>query len=157
MSEHPDDARLIGQIRQHLERDLPDADTRAALQQARIRALAAHNGRSRRAPWLGFAVAASLLAVVLVKLPNTGTDASRLLANQDGPAKSTPAVATDTASKPAANTPTAGKTAGKPTAAAGKPTSPAPDLDLLENLELYEDTEFYEWLSEQDGQGGLDA
>ena len=157
MSEHPDDARLIGQIRQHLERDLPDADTRAALQQARIKALAADHGRPRRAPWLGFAVAASLLAVVLVKLPNAETDAGRLLANHNNTAKSTPAVATHTDSKPAANTQTASKTADKPASAAAKPTGPAADLDLLENLELYEDTEFYEWLSEQDGQGGLDA
>lgn len=149
MTDDADDTHLIAQIRQQLERDRPDAGTRAALQQARIRALSGVPARVRPAPWLGFALAASLLAVVFIVLPGKPAGTDQRLASQNG---KTDAVAT-TKQRP-------GNTAiGKgPTQQAAKPpVTPAPDLDLLENLELYEDTEFYEWLSEQDGQGGLDA
>lgn len=146
--------QLIADIRHLLDAELQDADTRAALQQARIRALAGHQKR-QRTPWLEFALAASLVAVVAVNLPQSKTETrSATVASvaQKAPAASnSKAVAVhqpDKSTSPSAATPQA-----KPIAS----QAPAIDMDLLENLELYEDTEFYEWLSEQEGQGGLDA
>jgi hypothetical protein len=145
---------MIADIKRLLDAELPDADTRAALQQARIRALSA-TGKRQRTPWLEFAVAASLVAVVAVNLPRPKPAA-------------VPAPATAVARTPASAN--AVKTAVTPQPV--KPTSPsaatpqakpvasqatAIDMDLLENLDLYEDTEFYEWLSEQEGEGVLDA
>lgn len=151
MTDNSDDARLIAQIRQQLERDRPDAATRAALQQARIRALSGRPVHSRAAPWRGFALAASLLAVVFIALPDKPAGGDKRLASQNVQGDTVAA-----ASQRPANTAT-GKGPGAAAQTVAKPATPAPDLDLLENLELYEDTEFYEWLSEQEAQGGLDA
>lgn len=131
---------LIRGIRQVLDANPPDADTRLALQRARARALTPEPKRGWRLPWLEVAVSASLVAVLAITLPR-------------------PPVAV----KPQAPVAVAGKPAPASTATAAKPavkTAPetaAADADLLENLELYEDAEFYQWLSEQDGEGAQDA
>lgn len=131
-----DDDQLIQDIRQVLDANPPDAESRRALQHARAKALTPESNRAWRLPWLEVAVSASLVAVLAVTLPR-----------QPVALKPPPAVAA------------AGKPAAPATATAAKPvvkTSPATvaaDADLLENLELYEDAEFYQWLSEQDGEG----
>ena len=155
MNPENEETRLIADIKHLLDTDLPDADTRAALQKARIRALSQTENRRQRSYWLEFAVAASLVAVVVVNLPQHKNDDSRpsvkVVAQQsDSPIKA-PAV-----TKPqvlAAEPPSRPLTAVKPAVVQAAVT----DIDLLENLDLYEDTEFYEWLSEQDSLGGLDA
>ncbi len=146
--------RLIADIKRLLDAELPDAKTRSALQQSRIRALA-ETGKRQRTPWLAFALAASLVAVVAVNLPQSkpGTrPATAAPVAYKAPVTSAgKAVVTSVPDKP--TPPSSDKPQTKPLAA----QAPAIDMDLLENLELYEDTEFYEWLSEQEGQGGLDA
>lgn len=135
-----DDAQLIQDIRQVLDANPPDADTRRALQHARAKALAPESKRAWRLPWLEVAVSASLVAVLAITLPR-----------QPVALKPPPAVAA--AGKPAAP---ATATAAKPVLKT-PPATVAADADLLENLELYEDAEFYQWLSEQDGEGAQDA
>jgi hypothetical protein len=135
-----DDAQLIQDIRQVLDANPPDADTRRALQHARAKALAPESKRAWRLPWLEVAVSASLAAVLAITLPR-----------QPVALKPPPAVAA--AGKPAAP---ATATAAKPVLKT-PPATVAADADLLENLELYEDAEFYQWLSEQDGEGAHDA
>lgn len=131
---------LISDIRQVLDDNPPDAETRLALQRARARALTPKSKRSWRLPWLEFAVSASLVAVLAVTLPRppVAVKAPQPVAAAGNPAPAT----TATAAKPAVKT---------------VPESVAADADLLENLELYEDAEFYQWLSEQDGEGVHDA
>lgn len=135
-----DDDKLIRDIRQVLDANPSDAETRHALQRVRARALTAATKRSWRMPWIEFALAATLVAVLAVNLPGRP---SAVKDRQTQPvavaAKPSPAA------KPAAQS--------APVAASGIP----PDADLLENLELYEDAEFYQWLSEQDGEGVQDA
>lgn len=155
MNPENEETRLIADIKQLLDADLPDVDTRAALQQARIRALNRTENRRQRNHWLEFAVAASLVAVVVVNLPQHKNDDSQSSASvvaqrSDSPIKK-PAVAQQQA--PTAEPPSRPPAAVKPAVV----QAAAMDIDLLENLDLYEDTEFYEWLSEQDSLGGLDA
>jgi hypothetical protein len=149
------ETRLVADIKHLLDADLPDADTRAALQKARIRALSRTENRRQRSYWLEFAVAASLVAVVVVNLPQHKNDDSRSSVKvvdqrSDSPIKA-PAVTQPQVL--AAEPPSRPLTAVKPAVVQAAVT----DIDLLENLDLYEDTEFYEWLSEQDSLGGLDA
>jgi hypothetical protein len=155
MNPENEETRLIADIKHLLDTDLPDADTRAALQKARIRALSQTEKRRQRSYWLEFAVAASLVAVVVVNLPQHKNDDSRpsvkVVAQQsDSPIKA-PAVTQPQVL--VAEPPSRPLTAVKPAVVQATVT----DIDLLENLDLYEDTEFYEWLSEQDSLGGLDA
>lgn len=131
---------LIHDIRQVLDANPPDADTRRALQHARAKALAPESKRAWRLPWLEVAVSASLVAVLAIALPR-----------QPAAVKAPQAVAA--AGNPA---PPTTATAAKPDMKKA-PTTIAADADLLENLELYEDAEFYQWLSEQDGEGVQDA
>ena len=146
--------QLIADIKHLLDSERPDTDTRAALQQARIRALA-DSGNRQRMPWLEFAVAASLVALVAVNLPQSKTDSpsspGKPVVQKPVSAITGKAVAARQPDKP--TSPSAATPQAKPLAS----QAPAIDIDLLENLDLYEDTEFYEWLSEQEGQGGLDA
>ncbi len=135
-----DDNQLTQDIRQVLDANPPDAETRKALQLARARALTPEQKRTWRMPWLEFAVSASLVAVLAIALPRQ-------------PAAVKPPQAVAAAGKP---TPPASATAAKP-ALNTTPATVAADADLLENLELYEDAEFYQWLSEQDGEGAQDA
>lgn len=154
MTHNDSERRLIADIKQLLDAELPDADTRAALQQARIRALNEPGKRQRR-PWLEFAVAASLAAVVAVNLPRSKPDdvATPTTAVARAPVSAS-AVTTAVVPSPAKPTSPSDVTPqAKPVAS----QAAAVDMDLLENLELYEETEFYEWLSEQESQGGLDA
>ena len=155
MNPENEETRLIADIKHRLDAELPDADTRAALQQARIRALSRTDNRRQRSYWLEFAVAASLVAVVVVNLPQHKNDNSQpsvkaVARSSDSPIKE-PAVTQPQVL--AAEHPSRPLNAVKPVVVQAAVT----DIDLLENLDLYEDTEFYEWLSEQDGLGGLDA
>jgi hypothetical protein len=134
-----DDNQLTQDIRQVLDANPPDAETRKALQLARARALTPEQKRTWRMPWLEFAVSAALVAVLALALPRQPTAVKPPQAV--AAVKPTPA-ASATATKPALNT---------------TPATVAADADLLENLELYEDAEFYQWLSEQDGEGAQDA
>ena len=155
MNPENEETRLIADIKQLLDADLPDVDTRAALQKARIRALNRTENHRQRSYWLEFAVAASLVAVVVVNLPQHKNDDSEPSANvvaqrSDSPIKK-PAVTQPQVLAP--EPPSRPLNAVKPAVVQAAVT----DIDLLENLDLYEDTEFYEWLSEQDSLGGLDA
>ncbi|WP_297801566.1 hypothetical protein [Arenimonas sp. GDDSR-1] len=133
---------LIRDIRQVLDANPPDADSRRALQLARAKALTPEAKRAWRLPWLEVAVSASLVAVLAVTLPRppAAVKAPQPVAAAGKPAPA--ATATATAAKPAVK---------------AAPETAAADADLLENLELYEDAEFYQWLSEQDGEGVHDA
>ena len=135
-----DDDKLIRDIRQVLDANPPDADTRLALQHARAKALTPETKRAWRLLWLEFAVSASLVAVLAIAIPRP-----------PAPVKTPQPVAA--VGKPAPATMT---TPAKP-AVKSVPETAAADADLLENLELYEDAEFYQWLSEQDGEGVHDA
>lgn len=135
-----DDDQLIQDIRQVLDANPPDAESRRTLQHARTKALTPETKRAWRLPWLEVAVSASLVAVLAITLHR-----------QPAALKPPPAVAA--AGKPA---PPATATAAKPVVKT-PPAAVTADADLLENLELYEDAEFYQWLSEQDGEGAQDA
>jgi hypothetical protein len=152
MTGNDDNLKLIADIREVLDRTPLDASARAALQRARGRALQNGGKNPGHMPWLTFALGASLTAVVAVNLPQSKPDSR--------PAPATPVVRNASAGKAVAAlasdkpiSPSAAKPQAKPLAA----QAPAIDIDLLENLDLYEDAEFYEWLSEQEAQGGLDA
>lgn len=136
------DETLIHDIRQVLDANPPDAETRNALQRARACALTPEQKRTWRLPWLEFAVTASLIAVLAINLPgrqaSVKTPQPSPIATAGKSVPATPTTATSTATKAAPATATA-------------------DADLLENLELYEDAEFYQWLSEQDAEGAQDA
>jgi hypothetical protein len=90
-------------------------------------------------PWLEFALASTLVAVLAVNL----TD-------RPSTVKDRPSQAVTATTQPAA---AKSPVKSSPVADPGE----LPDADLLENLELYEDADFYQWLSEQDGEGALDA
>lgn len=154
MTTEDKEQRLIADIKRLLDAEPPDAETRSALQQSRIRALAA-TGKRQSMPWLGFALAASLVAVVAVNLPQskTGTrpDTAAPVVQKAPVTSAGRAVAASVPDKSVS--PSAAAPQAKPLSA----QTSAIDMDLLENLDLYEDTEFYEWLSEQESQGGLDA
>jgi len=131
--------KLTRDIRQVLDDNPPDADTRHALQRIRGKVLASDAKRPRRTPWLKFALASTLVAVLAVNL--TG---------RPGTVKDRPSQAVTATTQPA---PAKSTVKSSPVADTGA----LPDADLLENLELYEDADFYQWLSEQDGEGALDA
>ena len=162
MTHNDSEHRLIADIKHLLDADLPDADTRAALQQARIRALNESEKRSPRTPWLEFAVAASLVAVLAVNLPQSKNGSQSAPATALAARKETSTSATAVAVLPQKSPPPMPPTLVRPTDSRlqAKPLATQVstiDMDLLENLDLYEDTEFYEWLSEQEDQGGIDA
>ena len=153
--------QLIADIKHLLDAELPDADTRAALQQARIRALS-ETAKRQRTPWLEFAVAASLVAVVAVNLPQSKTGSKTAPATPLAARKTASSSAAAVAVLPQKTPPPMPPTLVRPTDSRlqAKPLATQVsgiDMDLLENLDLYEDTEFYEWLSEQEGEGVLDA
>jgi hypothetical protein len=146
------DETFIRQIKQQLDEHRLDADTCLALQQARIKAMSPASRRRWRMPWLEFAVTASLLTVLALNLPankpakapdNNAPGLVQTVHPRNPGGSATPANAPV---KPAAQ-PTQNKPAGQSVA----------DAELLENLELYEDAEFYQWLSEQPQQGAHDA
>lgn len=155
MTDTNTEQKMIADIKQLLDADMPDIDTRAALQQARIRALTDSEKHTQRKPWLEFAVAASLVAVVVANLPQSKNDvqstATTPIAQKTTVSTSTKTVATLPPDKP--KSPSAVRTQTTPVTSQAS----AIDIDLLENLDLYEDPEFYEWLSEQEAQGGIDA
>ena len=134
MTGNDEQLKLITDIRRVLDDAPLDVDSRAALQRARGHALQAGRRRAWHAPWLQVALGASLLAVLAISLPHReqhalGTGAANPVA-----------VAEPMTAIPAAIA-----------------SVPAVDADLLENLEFYEDAEFYQWLSEQDAEGASDA
>jgi hypothetical protein len=142
------DETFIQQIKLRLDEHQLDADTRLALQQARVKAMSAGSRRRWRMPWLEFAVTASLLTVLALNLPVTKPAKT--------PEKIEPSTAKSVQPRRTATAATASKTPAKTPAA--KPTNQSTaDAELLENLELYEDAEFYQWLSEQPHQGAQDA
>ena len=122
---------LIRDIRQVLDANPPDADSRRALQLARAKALTPEAKRAWRLPWLEVAVSASLVAVLAVTLPRppAAVKAPQPVAAAGKPAPA--ATATAKAAKPAVK---------------AAPETAAADADLLENLE------FYEWLSQQEAE-----
>ena len=142
------DEHFAQQIKQQLDAHKLDADTRLALQQVRAKALSVSARRSWRLPWLEFAVTASLLTVLAINFP--------AIKPAKVPEKIAPNTAQTTQKRSAPSAAPPNKTPTK--TAAGKPVIPsAADAELLENLELYEDAEFYQWLSEQPQQGAHDA
>lgn len=140
------DDRFIQQVVQVLDANPADADARAALQRARGKALTASPQARRRMPWLPFAVTASLLTVVALNMPQQKPSTA--------PQKPTASLASSKT-----NTSAPASIPAKPAQQAKKtPVESTPaDADLLENLDMYEDAEFYQWLSEQSGQGAHDA
>jgi hypothetical protein len=140
------DDTFIQQVVQVLDAHPADADARAALQRARGNALTTSPRARRRIPWLPFAVTASLLTVLALNLPQQKPHTMP--------------------QKPAVSLATGPAKASAPAASPAKPAqqvqknpveSANADADLLENLDMYEDAEFYQWLSEQSGQGAHDA
>jgi len=109
-------------------------------------------------PWLQVALGASLAAVLAVNLPEREKHAQGSGgANAVAVAEPMPAGAAETLSKPASAKPViADVPDARPVTVATVP-APGVDADLLENLEMYEDAEFYQWLSEQDAEGAIDA
>jgi len=137
----PNEHRFIEQINTLLDANTADADDRKALQQARARALQATPKRGASMPWMAFALSAALATVLVVNLPGKA-----------------PNVATQTPAQSKASVGTAQSAASNGTAKKSAATAvSALELDLIENLELYEDVEFYQWLSEQSEQGAHDA
>ena len=158
MTGNDEQLKLITDIRRVLDDTPLDADSRAALQRARGHALQAGRRRAWHAPWLQVALGASLLAVLAISLPHReqhalGTGAANPVAVAEPTPAISPAIATkpeDTPVRPVSTK----QVNAKPAAIA---SVPAVDADLLENLEFYEDAEFYQWLSEQDAEGASDA
>lgn len=140
------DDRFIQQVVQVLDAHPADAEARAALQRARGKALSASPRARRRMPWLPFAVTASLLTVLALNLPQQKPSVA--------PQKASASLATGKAN---ASAPASSPAKPMPQAKKTPAESPAADADLLENLDMYEDAEFYQWLSEQSGQGAHDA
>jgi hypothetical protein len=146
------DQQLIADIKQQLDSQTLDSNTRIALQKARATALAKPATSWRPLPWLPFAVTASLIAVLAINLPS----------KKSGPAhnaKPETVATTNTTPTTPKQSPEKSVVSSTQQSAALKAatTEPSADADLLENLELYEDGEFYQWLSEQDTQGVTDA
>ncbi len=140
--------RLIADIKQVLESQTLDSDARLALQKARALALAKSTTSWHKLPWLPFAVTASLIAVLAINLPTNKTEQA-LVAKPETEALNNPL--SKVSAKPIATV------VEKPVAIKSVAVKASVDEDLLENLELYEDAEFYQWLSEQDSQGATDA
>lgn len=162
MTGNDDNLKLIADIRNVLDATTLDSSTRSALQRARGRALQDGRKTPSHMPWLTFALGASLVAVVAVNLPQSKTGSQSAPATPLAARKTTSTSATAVAVLPQKTPPPMPPTLVRPTDSRlqAKPLATqvsAIDMDLLENLDLYEDTEFYEWLSEQEAQGGLDA
>ncbi len=137
----PNEHRLIEQINALLDANRANTDERKALQLARSRALLTQPKRGAPLPWMAFALSAAFATVIVVNLPGKHPIVAKQAITQSKP---------PTASvSPANNNPVSTKSATSATSAL--------DLDLIENMELYEDAEFYQWLSEQSAQGAHDA
>ncbi len=148
------DARLIADINHILDSQPLDQDSRFALQKARARAMQKSSSPWRALPWLKFALSATLIAVLAINLPSKKSVPAHpakpeTVAVNNSPSKASAKPVATVAVKPTAMTATS---TIKPVA-----VNPIVDADLLENLELYEDGEFYQWLSEQDTQGVTNA
>ena len=134
---------LVAQIKLTLDADTLDQDTRNALQRSRIAALQSKQGAWRKMPWLEFAVSASLVAVLALTLskpksvPHENTTGKTLASAES---HKDPALKASTEHQ-----------------AAKKSDSTVTDPELLENLDFYEDQEFYQWLSDSGQQGVKDA
>jgi hypothetical protein len=158
MTGNDDNLKLITDIRRVLDDTPLDADSRAALQRARGHALQAGRRRAWRMPWLQVALGASLAAVLAVNLPERGklfddAETVKHVASAEPSPATSPAIASKPKQAPVRPASTKQEDA-KPAVIA---SVPAVDADLLENLEMYEDAEFYQWLSEQDAEGAIDA
>jgi hypothetical protein len=158
MTGNDDNLKLITDIRRVLDDTPLDADSRAALQRARGHALQAGRRRAWRMPWLQVALGASLAAVLAVNLPERGklfddAETTKQVASAEPTPATSPALSSNPKQAPVRPASTKQEDA-KPAAIA---SVPAADADLLENLEMYEDAEFYQWLSEQDAEGAIDA
>ncbi len=140
--------RLIGNIKHLLESQTLDSGTRLALQKARTLALANSSLSWWQWPWLQFAVSASLIAVLAINLPNKSSAPTHAIKSE------TVAVNYSPSKEPVKVIAT---TVEQPTVIKSTAVQASVDIDLLENLELYEDAEFYQWLSEQDTKGVSDA
>jgi hypothetical protein len=158
MTGNEENTKLIADIRRVLDDTPLDADSRAALQRARGHAL--QNGRRRawHMPWLQVALGAALLAVLAINLPERGnlfddTDTAKQVVSAEPAPAMPPAIATKPMQAPLRPASTEQEDA-KPVAIV---SVQAADADLLENLEMYEDAEFYQWLSEQDAEGASDV
>lgn len=151
MTEENKEQHMIANIKRMLDENRLDVDSRAALQQARIRALAITAKYQKPQRWLAFAVAACLVAILAINLPYIKNDAPSIGQSQI-PKKPSLAINTKTGSDQHSIKP-------KQTPASQMNTKQAQsiDMDLIENIDLYEDAEFYQWLSEQEVQGDLDA
>jgi hypothetical protein len=155
MTEENKEQELIANIKQMLDTNRLDVDTRAALQQARIHALAQTTKYQKPQRWLEFAFVASFLTILAINLPYFKTDAPLTGVSQI-PKKPSLANNTKTHSDQHSVKPEQ-SLSSVATTQKNANQAQAIDMDLLENLDLYEDTEFYQWLSEQETQGDLDA
>ena len=155
MSNDNKEQNMIAEIKRLLDADIPDHETRVALQKARIQALAGTEKRWQRNHWLEFGFAATLLAVIAINLPQpkstVPTVPPSLVDN-----KPIAIVSTNTNTVQQVNKPKR-TSSNLPSAAPIANQAESIDMDLLENLDLYQDSEFYEWLSEQEAQGVIDA
>lgn len=155
MTEKNKEQHMIANIKRMLDDNRLDVDTRAALQQARIRALAKTAKYQKPQRWLEFALAASLVAILAINLPYIKNDAP---STGETLKPKTPSLAINTKTRSDQHS-IKPKQIPASVATTQTNTNQAEtiDMDLLENLDLYEDTEFYQWLSEQEAQGDLDA
>lgn len=155
MTDKNSEQHMIADIKRLLDAHTLDVDTRTSLQKARIRALTGTESSWSRRPWPELAFAVSVMAVVAIYLPQIKTvepEATRpSLVNKPTTIVSkntipiSPTVKTDRA---LTKTPSISPIAKQVQTI---------DMDLLENLDLYQDAEFYEWLSELEDQGEIDA
>lgn len=155
MTEKNKEQHMIANIKRMLDDNRLDVDTRAALQQARIRALAKTAKYQKPQRWLEFAVAASLVAILAINLPYIKNDAP---STGESLKPKNPSLAINTKTRSDQHSIKPKQTpASVATTQTNTNQAETIDMDLLENLDLYEDTEFYQWLSEQEAQGDLDA
>lgn len=146
------DESLTQQIKQQLDAQVVDADTRLALQQVRVKALSTATHRGWRMPWLEFAVTASLLTVLAVTIP-----AYKPAKSPERKSPSAAQVAETRGIRPPATASTPSNNISAKPMVEEPANQIAADAELLENLDLYEDAEFFQWLSEQPQQGAHDA
>ncbi|MBP7369862.1 MAG: hypothetical protein KA902_00325 [Arenimonas sp.] len=142
--------RLIADIKQILDSQPLDQDSRFALQKARAQALTNPSRSCRQLPWLPFAFTACLIAILAINLPSKAPSP----ASAPKPKISVVSVnnpPTKVSAKPIATI------VEKPVATNSATSLSSADADLLDNLEFYEDVEFYQWLAEQDNHGVADA
>lgn len=142
--------RLIADIKQILDSQPLDQDSRFALQKARALALTNPSRSWRQLPWLPLALTACLIAVLATNLP------SKAPSPVSAPKPKTAEVAVNHPSSNVSAKPI-DTIAEKPVMTNSATTKTSADADLLDNLEFYQDVEFYQWLSEQDNHGVADA